>query len=130
MKIIFIYTASWMGMMIIAILNGVLREKEYNRFMRELSTHQLSALIGVILIGAYIWVLTGVCRIESSRQALVIGGMWLMMTVAFEFLFGHYVIGHPWSRLFQDYNLLKGRLWPVVLIWTAVAPYLFYRIRL
>jgi hypothetical protein len=29
-------------------------------------------------------------------------------TVAFELTFGHYVMGHPWSRLLADYNLLAG----------------------
>jgi len=116
--------------MILAILNGALREKVYDRFMPELSAHQLSTFIVLILFGVYVWVLTGLYRIESSKQAVVIGGMWLMMTVAFEFLFGHYVMRYPWNRLFRDYNLLKGRVWPLVLIWTAVAPYVFYRIRL
>lgn len=129
MKTIFIYAASWGGMVILSILNGALREKVYDQFMPELSAHQLSTFIGIILFGVYIWILTGVCRIESSKQAFVIGGMWLIMTVAFEFLFGRYVVGNTWNKLFRDYNLLKGRVWPLVLIWIAVAPYVFYRIR-
>jgi hypothetical protein len=52
------------------------------------------------------------------------------MTIIFELLFGHYVIGHSFAKLFEDYNVLKGRVWLLVLIWTTVAPYLFYRIRL
>jgi len=42
--------------------------------------------------------------------------------VAFEFLFGHYVMGHPWSRLVQDFNLLAGRVWALVLLTTLFAP--------
>jgi hypothetical protein len=129
MKIVQIYAVSWIGLVILAIANAAIREKAYGQFMHELSAHQLSTFIGLILFGVYIWVLTGVCPIESSRQAFVIGGMWLMMTIVFEFVFGHYVMGHPWSKLFQDYNLLEGRVWSLVLIWTAVAPYVFYRIR-
>jgi hypothetical protein len=94
-----------------------------------LSAHQLSTFTGLGLFAAYVWLLTGVCSMASSGQALVIGAMWLVMTIVFEFVFGHYGMGHPWSRLWRDYNLLKGRLWVLVLIWTAVAPYVFYRIR-
>jgi len=126
MKIVLVYAASWVGLAILAILNGTIREKVYGKFMRELSSHQVSSLVGFILFGVYIWVLTGLYRIESSRQALLIGGMWLIMTIVFEFGFGHYIIGHPWGKLFHDYNLLKGRVWSLVLIWTAVAPYVFY----
>jgi hypothetical protein len=129
MKIYLIYAASWLGMVILAILNGTIREKAYGQFMGELTAHQLSTFTGLILFGLYIWVLTGLFRIESSNQALLIGGIWLIMTVAFEFIFGHYVMGHPWNKLFCDYNMLKGRVWLLVLIWTSAAPYLFYRIR-
>jgi hypothetical protein len=129
MKNLLVYAFSWIGMVAIAILNGVIREKAYGPFMRELLAHQLSTFIGIILFGAYIWVLMGTCPIESPTQALLIGGIWLFMTVIFEFVFGHFVMGHPWSKLFHDYNLFKGRIWSLVLIWIAVAPYLFYRIR-
>ncbi|MEW6447103.1 MAG: hypothetical protein AB1426_03305, partial [Bacillota bacterium] len=57
-----------------------------------------------------------------------IGLIWLVLTVAFEFGFGHFVMGHSWSRLLHDYNLLKGRLWVLVLLWVAIAPYVFYRL--
>lgn len=116
-------------MVILAIINGAIREKLYGQFMSELSAHQWSTFFGIILFGAYIWILTGVCRIESDKQAFLIGGMWLTMTIAFEFVFGHFVMGHSWRKLFYDYNLTKGRMWVLVLIWTTTAPYIFYRIR-
>ena len=124
-----IYAVSWIGMVILAVLNGVVREKIYGPFMQELSAHQLSTFIVLILFGLYIWALTGICRIESSSQAFMIGGMWFIMTITFEFIFGHFIIGHPWGKLLHDYNIIKGRVWLLVLIWTAVAPYVFYRVR-
>jgi hypothetical protein len=36
-------------MVILAILNGVVREKVYDKFMCELTAHQLSILAGIIL---------------------------------------------------------------------------------
>ena len=116
-------------MVVIAIVNGILREHLYGPSMSELSAHQLSTLIGLVLFGVYVWFLTGVRPIESAGQAMSIGAMWWGMTVLFEFIFGHYVIGHSWNRLFQDYNLRKGRIWSLVLIGTTIAPYLFYRLR-
>jgi hypothetical protein len=129
MKIVLIYAASWIGMVILAILNGIIRERVYGQFMHELTAHQLSTFIIIILSAVYIWILTGIFLIESSRQAFMIGGMWLVMTIVFEFGFGHYIVGHPWSKLFHDYNLFKGRVWLLVLVWTFIAPYVFYRIR-
>ena len=130
MKTIFIYAACWIGMVVLAILNGIMRESLYKQYMHELTAHQVSTLILLILFGIYVWFLTGLRPLESAKQALLIGVMWCLMTVVFEFVFGHYVAGHTWSKLFQDYNLVKGRLWSLVLIWTTIAPYIYYRIRL
>jgi len=129
MGIVLKYAVSWIGLVGIGIFNGVLREKGYRQFMSELTAHQLSTVIGLALFGVYIWVLTRTWRIESSDQAFAIGSIWLILTIMFEFIFGHYVIGHPWSKLFHDYNLLKGRVWVFVLIWTAIAPYTFYKLQ-
>ena len=49
MKTYFIFTASWVGMVILAILNGGIREKTYGQFMGDLKAHQLFALTGLIL---------------------------------------------------------------------------------
>jgi hypothetical protein len=130
MRITLIYIANWFGLMIIAILNGALRDRGYGPRMTSLSAHQLSTLIGLALFSVYIWTITGLWPIASGEQAILIGLVWLIMTVTFEFGFGHYVMKHPWSHLLADYNICKGRVWILVLIWTAVAPYLCYRIRL
>jgi hypothetical protein len=47
-----------------------------------------------------------------------------VLTVTFEFLFGHYVMGHSWGYLIGDYNILKGRTWPLVLVVSALMPWL------
>ena len=129
MRTTFIYAAAWLGMVVLGILNGIFREAVIGRYAGELAAHQLSTATGIALFAVYIWFLTGLARLESARQAVVIGVMWVAMTIAFEFVFGHYVIGHPWSRLFHDYNLTAGRVWSLVLVWTGAAPALFYRIR-
>jgi len=77
MKIVLIYAAGWVGMVILAILNAAMREQVYGPLIRELSAHQLSTFILLVLFGMYVWLLSGICRIESSRQAFAIGAMWL-----------------------------------------------------
>jgi ABC-type thiamin/hydroxymethylpyrimidine transport system permease subunit len=107
----------------------LLRQVWYGKHLGELQAHQISTLTGVVLFGVYIGFIVRVWRPESATQAMAVGLLWLAMTVAFEFLFGHYVAGHPWDRLLHDYNLFAGRVWVVVLVWVTVAPYLFFRLR-
>jgi hypothetical protein len=123
------YVLAWFPMVLLAIANGVIRVSTYGKYMSELRAHQLSTVTGILLFALYIWALTRWWRLESAHQALVIGGLWLALTVAFEFGFGHYVMGHPWSRLLHDYDLLAGRVWVIGLAWVAVAPWFFYRLQ-
>lgn len=121
------YMLAWLPMMAIGILNGTIREATYGKVLSELRAHQVSTLTGVLLLGLYIWIITYFWSPESLQQALLIGVLWLGLTVTFEFIFGHYVAGHSWSQLLRDYNILAGRVWLLVLIWITVAPLLFYR---
>ncbi len=129
MKLILIYVSSWIGLVVLAILNAAVRQKVYGHFISELSAHQISSFIFVILIGVYTYFIARVFALHSSGQALLVGGIWLIMTICFEFIFGHYVMGHSWSKLLHDYNIIQGRLWVVVLIWTLLAPYTIYQLR-
>ena len=97
--------------------------------MSELAAHQLSTVIGLCVFGVFFWYLTGFFPLESSGQALGIGVMWLVFTILFEFVFGHFVMGHSWHKLFADYNIFEGRLWSLVLVWTFIGPYIFFNIR-
>ncbi len=119
------YVSAWVPMVVIAVANGAVREAWYGKRLSEPRAHQISTASGLLLFGAYIWFIIRFWPPESSKDALGVGLIWLVLTVAFEFLFGHYVARHSWSRLLYDYNLLAGRVWVLVLIWIAIAPYVF-----
>ena len=126
---ILIYGIAWFFMIFIGIANGVIRQFGYGRYMSELTAHQVSTLTGIILFGLYTWLLSLRWKLESTKQALTVGLIWLCLTVVFEFVFGHYVMKHPWSRLLHDYNLFEGRVWILVLVWITIAPYVIYKSR-
>lgn len=116
-------------MVAIAVANGAIREAWYGRHLGELAAHQVSTISALLLLGLYMaWVIRR-WPPRSGAEALGIGAVWLGLTLAFEFLFGHYVAGHSWSRLIQDYDLFAGRLWPLVPLWIALAPSLLSRLR-
>lgn len=119
---------SWIPLVFIAILNGVIREVGYARYYTELTSHQISTVSLILLFGIYVWFISRKWKLKSAHQAAAVGIGWLLLTVTFEFLFGHYFMGHSWSSLFQDYNVAEGRLWAFVLIWLAFAPYVMNRI--
>ncbi|KPL14434.1 MAG: hypothetical protein AMS26_10730 [Bacteroides sp. SM23_62] len=122
------YILVWFVLVIVAIINGIIRNEVYKDSLGDLHAHQLSTLTAIALFGLVIWGFTHLWKITSAQQAWAIGFIWLGMTILFEFIFGHFVMGHPWSRLLHDYNIFQGRVWILVLIWTTIAPYVFYKL--
>ena len=121
------YLLCWFVLAIIAILNGIVRESTYGKTVSALVAHQVSTVIGIVFTGSFVWLIARVWPLESSTQAWLIGVAWLLFTVAFEFSFGHFVVGHSWNQLFADYNILNGRVWLFFLCWVLVMPYVFYK---
>lgn len=122
------YLVLWLLLAVVAIANGIVRQATYGKTLPELQAHQVSTVTAVLATGAVVWAIQRVWPIESVAQSWMIGVCWLVMTIAFEFGFGHYVAGHSWSRLFADYNLLEGRVWPVFLVWVLVVPFVVFRL--
>ena len=69
-------------------------------------------------------------QIPGARVSLVkLGLFWTIATIMFEFLFGHYVMGHSWRSLWADYNVFQGKIGPLVLNVILFGPLLARKIR-
>ena len=126
---IYLYSfAVWVILVFLAMINGISRGL-YAPYTGELLAHQISSVIfsAVIFTMTYIFLkYSGVSG--TSVQFIYVGLMWVLLTVSFEFLFGHFVAGHTWEHLLNDYNIFKGRIWLLVLIVTAISPWFANRI--
>jgi hypothetical protein len=116
------YFLAWFPMLLLAIANGALREFIFKKYTGELTAHQLSTFSLLLLFAIYI-------RMPpvSANQAILVGLFWLVLTLLFEFGFGRFR-GNSWETMFADYNLLKGRLWILIPVWIAIAPYVFFKL--
>jgi hypothetical protein len=113
----------WLVFLITAILNGILREEFITPNIGEQAGHIISTIIFItaIFIGTSIF-LSKLKTELVNKELLLIGFIWLILTVIFEFGFGHYIMGHPWSHLLAEYNIFNGRVWILVLAATTIAP--------
>ncbi|HET7319868.1 MAG TPA: hypothetical protein VFK23_12080 [Nitrospirota bacterium] len=120
------YFLAWFGMMVLAIVNGGLRDFAYKAYVGDLPAHQISTVVLLALLAGYIWFLTRIWPIKSARQAWIIGVMWFLMTEVFEFGMG-LAQGDSWSELVYAYNVFAGQVWILIPLWVLVGPYLFFR---
>jgi hypothetical protein len=121
------YTLAWFGLMMLAILNGVVRDLTYSVSAGEFAAHQISTGTLLVLSAAFVWILSKVWHIESVRQAWTIGTVWFVLTEAFEFGMARIVRGYSWDVIFHSYDIFAGELWILIPLWILVAPLVFYR---
>jgi hypothetical protein len=123
------WLAAWIGGALIGVANGIAREATYGRILSERAAHNASSVVGIATFAGYFRVLQRRWPIPSDREALTIGAAWLALTVAFEFGFGRLVAKQSWEELLADYDVRKGRTWPLVLAWLTVGPAVTRRLR-
>jgi len=119
----------WFALMILAILNGITRNAIIEPRIGEQPAHVASTIILCVLVLVVAWATNRWIAPGSMRAAFGIGLLWLALTLAFEFLAGHYAFGHTWEKLIADYDLTHGRVWILVLVTTLIAPALAERLR-
>jgi hypothetical protein len=86
-------------------------------------------LIGSLLIVAVACVTIPWIGATTRGSLIRIGVLWLVLTVAFELGFGHYIFGRSWSNLASDYNIREGGLLPFGLVVLALSPLIAGRLR-
>ena len=118
----------WFGLLVLAFANGAVREVTLVPALGDNIAHAISSVTLSTAIAVLAWMTIGWIAPASSGAAWQVGLLWLALTLAFEFLAGHYVFGNPWSRLLADYDVLRGRIWIVVLLTTLCAPYAMARV--
>jgi hypothetical protein len=114
--------AIWCLILVLAVLNGGARDAWLVPQLGEtlgsaVSSITLSALVFLTTFATITWI-----RPASVGQAWRVGVAWLVLTLAFEFLAGHYGFRKTWSELLVDYNLGRGRIWILVLLTTLLSP--------
>lgn len=115
-------TLMWFLFAALAVGLGALRVLLLQPVVGEPVAHVLGTLVGCALFLVLIFRFVARVGARPKARLVALGLFWTLATVAFEFGFGHYVMGHSWQRLLADYNLLAGRLWVLVLLTLYFGP--------
>lgn len=123
-------TLVWLLILVLAVLNGAFRDMLVSPWLGDPAGHIISTLILSSLILTMAWLTAPWLRPDTAQTAWGIGAFWFVLTLAFEFIAGHWLFGSSWDKLLADYNVLRGRIWPLVLLITLAAPAIAFHFRL
>ena len=116
--------AWWAAILVLAILNGALREGFLIPTFGTFAALIVSGLTLSLLILAVAFIAVPSFGALSAAGYWRVGLSWLLMTLVFEFSFGLLVQHKELSELLQAYTFKGGNIWVVVLASTLVSPWL------
>jgi hypothetical protein len=121
--------AIWFLLIAAEMLHGIVRGILLVPYVGDFRSRQIGVFTGSLIILGI--ALLSVRWIGATRpfQLLGIGLLWLGLTVAFEVLFGRFVMGATWERIASDYNVLEGGLMPFGLGVLALSPLIAGKVR-
>ena len=115
---------AWFSLFAVMFANGTLRVVALQPALGVDRARQVASLTGTGLVLLVSWWFVRSSPRATSPQLLAVGAGWLVATLAFEFVFGRFVSGLSWSALLADYDITKGRLWPLILLSVFLGPWL------
>src|SRR5690606_8781872 len=114
------YKLAWLVLPFIAVFNGALRDLTYRHVFGDVLAQQISTILLIVIIIAFVILLNERIRLESS-EAWAVGITWMILTVLFE-LFLTLVTGGTLSDHLNQYNIGDGNLRVLVVITVFLAP--------
>ena len=115
----------WVLLAGIAVANGVFREAVIIPRVGEYNGHVLSTalLVAAILLVSSLY-FRNTTRSYTRQELVVVGVLWVALTVGFEFLVG-YLEGASVEATLAQYDVFAGQVWIIVPLTLLVAPVLF-----
>lgn len=117
------------------LIGGAVLEGIFRRLVLEpVLPNQVAEIIGIGLVLFTACIIADQFirrdRFPNVKWRLIqVGVLWVLFTVAFEFVFFHFAIGLSWSTIAQNYNVFDGRPFVLGLVVTAFVPLLVARWR-
>lgn len=118
----------WIAVIPLAILNGGLREKVIAPMIGEKYGLLLSGILLSLLIFILCYFFIHRIGKGEANTYWYIGLLWMLLTVAFETVFG-LVGGISFPEMLKAYDITTGNLWLVVVLFTGLSPWLAAKTR-
>ncbi|KAA3609667.1 MAG: hypothetical protein DWQ05_22305 [Calditrichaeota bacterium] len=119
----------WLLMMVFAVGNGLFRDNFLASQLNPAIALPLSGITLSILILLITYFTLPILGKHPPQTYIFIGAQWVLTTLAFEFIFGHFVAGKPWPEILQIFKVWQGNFFLIALVVTFIAPVTVAKLR-
>ncbi|MBK8658238.1 MAG: hypothetical protein IPN22_05040 [Bacteroidetes bacterium] len=112
----------WLLLMLIESIHGTLRLLLLVPIVGDFMARQIAVFTGALLIFITTYFCISWIHPQRKSRSLLIGLLWVILTILFEVLLGILVFRMSVSRIAEDYDILNGGLIPIGLLLMLFTP--------
>jgi len=112
----------WLLIILAETIHGIARTLLLAPLIGAFRARQVSVFTGAVMIVVITFVFVRWLKGSGVFEFILIGMMWVILTVGFEILLGRLVLNISWERIASDYNLFQGGLMLLGLIVMLFVP--------
>lgn len=98
----------WLALIGVEVVHGTLRAIFLLPVVGDHRSRQIGVFTGSVLILVVASLLFPWLHTTAEKSLILVGVLWVVVTVAFAFSFGHYVFGRSWEDVASDYDPGQG----------------------
>ena len=129
MSLFFKVSLIWLVIAGLAIGNGAVREYVLVPIFGEGLALPISGISLSIIVFIITWISFPFFGKHDRLSYVYIGLQWVVMTLIFEFAFGHYVAGKSWPSIIEVFDVMQGNLFVLVLLTSLASPLLVAKLK-
>jgi hypothetical protein len=107
-------------------INGNFRVRILHRRFGVRNAKRISLVTGVLLILFVCWLTLPWINPESYVQSILVGAIWFLQLLVLDVYFAKFVFRVKWPKIIDDFNLAKGNLLTLGLLFVLFCPVLVF----
>jgi hypothetical protein len=119
----------WLVIIAVETVHGILRTLLLVPMMGDFPARQISVFTCSLLIFGVTLLFINWIAARTTLQLLMVGTIWVLLTILFEITLGRLVLDLSWDRITEDYDITSGGFLGFGLLFMAVSPLLATRFR-
>lgn len=120
--------AVWLVIALAEAVQGYLRIRFLNRRLGDKRARRIGVGTGSVIILTLTWVAFPWIGIKDEPDAWGVGTLWLGLMLAFDAGFGRWVFHASWTRIFEEFDLRRGRLLALGMAVLLLAPWIVLKL--
>lgn len=114
----------WVLLMAAETFLGLWRVKVLSIWLGKDFARDVGVFTGSLIILLITFACIGWISARDTRRLLLVGTTWVALTIGYEVVLGRFALHRSWSEIAEDFNLFRGRLFPLGLLFLLFSPLL------